>query len=217
MAEDLIGLRLRAERLRRRITLESIAVTTKISVGLLKDLERDDVSRWPAGIFRRSFIRSYAKAVGLDPDETLADFLKQHPDASPASRGTSEAVGEKVADGVAHLKTTLRLTLANMPEPFAGGQLLRATRPRLAAAAWDAAMTFGMAGLAYLLVDSFWAPFGLGACCYYLGGILILGNTPGVCLFAPRSHDDPPPSVPREEDRLADLAASSALERSFIR
>src|SRR5262245_16886137 len=48
-----LGQRLRAERERRRITLQSIAANTKINVALLQGLERDDASRWPSGIFRR--------------------------------------------------------------------------------------------------------------------------------------------------------------------
>src|SRR5262245_61586986 len=80
MTDDSFGSRLRSERERRRIALEVIAENTKISIGLLKGLERNDLSRWPSGIFRRSFIRSYAEAIGLDADETLREFLEHHPD-----------------------------------------------------------------------------------------------------------------------------------------
>jgi hypothetical protein len=52
------GRRLRMERERRRITLASIAENTKIGLSLLKGLERDDLSRWPSGIFRRSFVHA---------------------------------------------------------------------------------------------------------------------------------------------------------------
>jgi cytoskeleton protein RodZ len=72
-----IGRRLRRERERRQIALASIAANSKISVSLFADLERDDVSRWPSGIFRRSFIRAYAQAVGLDPDATAREFLER--------------------------------------------------------------------------------------------------------------------------------------------
>src|SRR4051812_4604904 len=75
-------LRLRRERERRQIPLSSISANTKISASLFEALERGDVSRWPSGIFRRSFIRAYAKAIGLDPDETAREFLEQFPDPS---------------------------------------------------------------------------------------------------------------------------------------
>src|SRR3954463_2231629 len=80
IAGESFGRRLRRERERRQIALASIADNTKIAVSLFEDLERDDVSRWPSGIFRRSFIRAYAKAVGLDPDETTREFLERFPD-----------------------------------------------------------------------------------------------------------------------------------------
>jgi cytoskeletal protein RodZ len=78
------GPRLRQERERRQISLASIAANTKISRSLLEALERDDVSRWPTGIFRRSFVRSYAQAIGLDPDEVVREFLERFPDPAAA-------------------------------------------------------------------------------------------------------------------------------------
>ena len=74
------GARLRTQREEQRVALIDIAEQTKIKLSLLQSLERDDVSHWPAGIFRRSYIRAYARAIGLDPDVTLREFLEQHPD-----------------------------------------------------------------------------------------------------------------------------------------
>jgi cytoskeletal protein RodZ len=80
------GPRLRQERERRHISLKSIAENTKISRSLLEALERDDVSRWPTGIFRRSFVRSYAKAIGLDADDIVREFAERFPDpTAPAA------------------------------------------------------------------------------------------------------------------------------------
>jgi transcriptional regulator with XRE-family HTH domain len=77
---DSFGSRLRYERERRQIALRSIAESTKISVPLLEALERDDVSRWPSGIFRKSFIRSYAEAIGLQPEPIVREFIERYPD-----------------------------------------------------------------------------------------------------------------------------------------
>jgi len=77
---DSFGGRLRHERERRQIALKSIAESTKISVTLLEGLERDDVSRWPSGIFRKSFIRSYAEAIGVNADATVREFVERYPD-----------------------------------------------------------------------------------------------------------------------------------------
>lgn len=76
------GPRLRQERERRHISLESIAANTKISLSLLQGLERDDVKRWPSGIFRRAFVRSYAQAIGMDPEAVVREFDERFPDPS---------------------------------------------------------------------------------------------------------------------------------------
>src|SRR5215472_11910175 len=95
MPEETFGARLRRERERRQIALSSISENTKISASLFEGLERNDVSRWPSGIFRRAFIRSYAQAIGLDPDAIAKEFLERFPDpaemapAEPASVAAS--------------------------------------------------------------------------------------------------------------------------------
>jgi cytoskeletal protein RodZ len=76
------GPRLRQERERRQISLASIASNTKISVSLLEALERDDVRRWPSGIFRRAFVRSYATAIGMNANEIWKEFAERFPDPS---------------------------------------------------------------------------------------------------------------------------------------
>ena len=55
-------------------------------------MERNDISRLPGGIFTRAFVRSYAAEVGLNPEETLREFLEQFPveglvEGSPYSKG----------------------------------------------------------------------------------------------------------------------------------
>jgi len=77
---DSFGGRLRQRREEQQITLSAIAEQTKIKQSLLEALERDDVSHWPAGIFRRAFIRAYALAIGLNPDVVVREFLDVHPD-----------------------------------------------------------------------------------------------------------------------------------------
>jgi len=74
------GDRLRQRREQQQITLTSIAEQTKINPSLLEGLERDDVSHWPSGIFRRAFVRAYAHAIGLDPNVVVREFLEIHPD-----------------------------------------------------------------------------------------------------------------------------------------
>ena len=77
---DTFGARLRHRREEQRIALGTIAEQTKIKASLLEALERDDVSQWPCGIFRRAFIRAYAHAIGLNPDVVVREFLEVHPE-----------------------------------------------------------------------------------------------------------------------------------------
>ena len=90
------GARLREARERRGIVLKEISEHTKISMTALEALERSDVSRLPGGIFARSFVRSYAAEIGLDPDKTLREFLERFGDderfsVMPAGQGPLES------------------------------------------------------------------------------------------------------------------------------
>src|SRR6476469_5384445 len=77
---ETFGARLRQRREEQGIALSTIAEQTKIKLSLLEALERDDVSRWPSGIFRRAFIRAYAHAIGLQPDVVVREFVEIFPD-----------------------------------------------------------------------------------------------------------------------------------------
>ncbi len=77
---ETFGTRLRRHRERQHIDLASIAAQTKIHLPLLEGLEADKVSHWPSGIFRRAFIRAYAHAIGLQPDEVVREFMELHPE-----------------------------------------------------------------------------------------------------------------------------------------
>ena len=74
------GTRLRLQRERQQLTLATIVAQTKIKSAIFEGLERDDVSCWPSGIFRRAYLRTYAQAVGLEPDAVLREFLELYPD-----------------------------------------------------------------------------------------------------------------------------------------
>ena len=79
------GGKLRQARERRGISLRQIAASTKIPAAALEALERNDVSKLPGGIFSRAFVKSYAVEVGIDPDETVREFLERfHAEPAPA-------------------------------------------------------------------------------------------------------------------------------------
>ncbi|MDE0829484.1 MAG: helix-turn-helix domain-containing protein [Vicinamibacterales bacterium] len=72
-----VGERLRVAREARQASLRDIAATTKISVSALEAVEQSDLSSLPGGIFTRAFVRAYATEVGLDPEETVRDFVAE--------------------------------------------------------------------------------------------------------------------------------------------
>jgi transcriptional regulator with XRE-family HTH domain len=71
---------LRRRREKRKITLEAVARATNVRAGLFAALERGDCSRWPGGIYNRGYVRGYAIAIGLDPEETVQSFCRCFPD-----------------------------------------------------------------------------------------------------------------------------------------
>src|SRR5436309_1619316 len=113
------GARLRRQREQQQIALASIAAQTKINVSLLEGLERDDVSHWPAGIFRRAFIRGYAHAIGLDADAVVREFLELHPD--PVGEIASISAPSMIAAGESDTHpppTRLRCVIASIVARF---------------------------------------------------------------------------------------------------
>src|SRR3954471_9905200 len=83
------GENLRRERELRGIPLLDIAEATKISLRFLEALESDRMDVLPGGIFRRSFVREYARHLGLDPDRTVSEFLHAHGDEAGGGAGAS--------------------------------------------------------------------------------------------------------------------------------
>jgi hypothetical protein len=100
------GLRLRAHRERQRIELTKIADDTKINIALLEGLERNDVSRWPHGVYRRAYIRAYARAIALEPEPLLKEFLDLYPD--PVDEPPTDTAEEASSPG----RSTTRIGLA---------------------------------------------------------------------------------------------------------
>src|SRR5579872_5579107 len=118
---ETFGTRLRRQRERRQVSLAAIAEQTKIKMSLLDALERDDVSQWPVGIFRRAYLRSYAKVVGLDPEVLVREFLELYPD--PAEVTPEEPAvrteGEKNASGP---PTRIRYLVGSAMRSLSGGR-----------------------------------------------------------------------------------------------
>src|SRR4051812_36182272 len=85
-----VGLALRQARERRGPSLLQPSKITKISLRILQAIEASDEDSLPAPVFTRSFVKTYAAEVGLDPDDTLRRYLEQFEPAEPDGEGTPD-------------------------------------------------------------------------------------------------------------------------------
>jgi cytoskeleton protein RodZ len=128
------GGKLRDARERRGVSLRQIANATKISVGALEALERNDFSRLPGGIFSRAFVRSYAIEVGLDPNATIQEFIAQFPnDSITAGHAGKDHVVDHVAAESERRTVGTFLWLIGLSLPIAAVLVYFATAGRRAA------------------------------------------------------------------------------------
>lgn len=103
------GDKLRRERELRGVTLDEIADATKIGTRSLKALEDERFDLLPGGIFNKGFVRSYARFLGLDEEQAVADYqtaLSEQPNradviekmaaqAEASRKNEAAALGEK--------------------------------------------------------------------------------------------------------------------------
>ena len=103
------GVSLKRERELRGISLAEIAKTTKISVRLLEAIEQDRFDILPEGVFRKSFIKSYAKYLGMNEEQILHEYdLEVQP--STASQAAPEKPSVSFRDSSAGSRRALLLT-----------------------------------------------------------------------------------------------------------
>lgn len=178
------GPRLRSERERRGISLDTIATATKVSADLWDGLEHNDFSRWPSGIFARAFIRDYARAVGLDADEVVDEFCRLFPigdrRASRLIKAQAELIGHSPA------LTEMMVPASGdrrAPAPTADEQgRARTARyaARAVAASIDTASSLLItAAIALPFGANFWTTAGVTILLYYGVATVTLGHTLG--------------------------------------
>ena len=77
---DAFGPNLRRLRLQRGVSLDAIARSTNVCVSLWEGLERNDLSRWPTGIYARGYVREYAHAIGEEAESVVDEFCRWFPE-----------------------------------------------------------------------------------------------------------------------------------------
>jgi len=94
------GERLKREREKRKITLDDVAKATKIGTRLLSAIEEEKFDLLPGGIFNKGFVRSYARHLGLNEDQAVADYTEAYRASHPqeAIAVDPEAEGRKILE-----------------------------------------------------------------------------------------------------------------------
>ena len=75
-----IGDTLREARMRQRLDIVDVEERTKIRAKYLRALENEEWALLPGPTFVRTFLRTYAEAVGLDPHVLVEAYRSQHDD-----------------------------------------------------------------------------------------------------------------------------------------
>ncbi len=71
---DSIGAFLRREREVRQVSLEELVQITRVPLRMLQRIEDDRFDELPGEVFARGFLRSYARALGLDAERVLSQY-----------------------------------------------------------------------------------------------------------------------------------------------
>ena len=173
-------------RMLRNVSLEDIAAATKVPVDLWSGLERNDLSRWPTGIYARSNVRAYAMAIHADPVVTVDEFCRLFPQgdrrAERVVREQAAIVGHslqwknELTGGVPRdRRTPSRTKEDEVP-------MLAYTRTgRIVAASSDVAAVLCAAGaIATVLPVGLGASLAVAALTYHTSALVTVGCTPAV-------------------------------------
>lgn len=72
--KDTVGQYLRRHREAKRMSIEEVSRATRVPAASVEKMEADQFDELPGEVFVRGFLKSYASAVGLEPDEVLARY-----------------------------------------------------------------------------------------------------------------------------------------------
>nr|WP_216827925.1 RodZ domain-containing protein [Alkalihalobacterium elongatum] len=81
-----LGQRLREAREQKEINLDDLQKTTKIQKRYLLAIEEGNFDALPGKFYARAFVKNYAEAVGLDPEQIFQEFGNELP--NPHKEGT---------------------------------------------------------------------------------------------------------------------------------
>jgi hypothetical protein len=184
---EAFGPNLRRRRMRSGLSLEELSARTKVSVELWDAMERNDFSRWPTGVAARSYIRSYAEAVGVDPVAMVDEFCRLVPNgdrrAERLVRGTAEVIGHQLvwSDDLPPALVEGDRRAPGVPRESVGLPRWLAAHPRRVAAATDLIVVAAVGALVGVLARvEVWAALAVTGFLYHGGSVVFLGCSPSV-------------------------------------
>lgn len=80
-----LGEKLRQAREAKGVSVSEVAEQTRISPLYIQSIEDDNYKPLPGGIFNKGFVKSYAKFIGVDEQEALADYARLSAETEAAS------------------------------------------------------------------------------------------------------------------------------------
>ena len=183
---EAFGPNLRRLRVQRGISLERIATATKVNSELWSGLERNDLSRWPTGIYARAYVRAYALEVGMDPDTTVDEFCRLFPNgdrrAERVVREQAALVGHDLRWKDDLVGSVIEEKRASPPVDESDLPTVAVTRTAraVAGAADVAAVVVISLAIRTLLPVGWGASLAAGALTYHAVSLIVLGSTPAV-------------------------------------
>jgi cytoskeleton protein RodZ len=75
MTKGTFGDNLKREREMRGVSLDEISAATRIATRFLQAIENDQWDQLPGGVFNRGFVRAVAHYLGLDEENTVAEYV----------------------------------------------------------------------------------------------------------------------------------------------
>ena len=115
------GARLKREREQRKMTLDDVSVSTKIATRFIVALEGEHFDQLPGGIFNKGFVRAYARHLGIDENQAIADFVAASAPIVPEVPPEETPVLAAMAVRVPESKKKRRITRAFPGSSFAAG------------------------------------------------------------------------------------------------
>ena len=120
---DSVGQYLRKHRENKRMSIEEVSRATRVPSSSVERIEADRFDELPGEVFVRGFLKSYARSLGLTPEEVLARYTASRrvvwvtplPIASPTRPARGRRFGVAIAFVLLLILFTLALSIVLKP------------------------------------------------------------------------------------------------------